>query len=156
MAKVSNFKEDILSNESQEDFFELSNPGNGKTYNWKDMCILVVEDNYISYRLLEIHLSQTGIKIIHAENGIKAIEAVRNRQEIDIVIMDIQIPLLNGYEATREIKKIRPELVVIAQTAYALDDDRQKCLDSGCNDYISKPIEVETMLSLINKFIRKT
>jgi CheY-like chemotaxis protein len=126
------------------------------SYNWSDMCILVVEDNYISYKILEFLLSRTGIKIIHAENGITAIKAVKDSPEINMVLMDIQLPLMDGYEATRKIKKIRPELVVIAQTANSMDDDRQKCLNSGCNNYISKPIVLETMLSLINTYIRKT
>jgi two-component system cell cycle response regulator DivK len=135
-------------------YFENNKPID--SYNWSGMCILVVEDNYISYKLLEILLSRTGIKIIHTENGITAIKAVKDSPEINLVLMDIQLPLMDGYEVTRAIKKIRPELVVIAQTANALDDDRQKCLNSGCNDYISKPIVFETMLSIINTYIRKT
>jgi len=125
------------------------------SYDWSDLCILVVEDNYLSYRLLEKSLSQTRIKILHADNGIKAIEAVRDHPEINLVLMDIQIPILNGYEATREIKKIRPGLTVIAQTANAMDEDRKICIDAGCSDYITKPIVLEKMLSLIGDYIRK-
>jgi two-component system, cell cycle response regulator DivK len=134
----------------------LENNMSVDSYNWSDMCILVVEDNYISFKLLEVLLSRTGINIVHAENGITAIKIVMECPEINLVLMDIQLPLMNGYEATMKIKEIRPELVVIAQTANAMEDDRQKCLNSGCTDYISKPIVFETMLSLINAYIRKT
>jgi len=125
-------------------------------YNWSKYTILVVEDNYMSYRLLQALLKNSGVGILHADNGPKAIEMVKSHPKIDLVLMDIQLPLMNGYDATREIKKIRPELPVIAQTANALDDDRLKCLNSGCSDYITKPIVFETFLGLINNYIRES
>ena len=155
MFNAKNFRNGSLSNNIFETNFEKNNIENEDTFNWKDMCVLVVEDNYTSFRLLEITLSRTGIKIIHVENGIKAIDAIRDHPEINLVLMDIQLPIMDGYEATSEIKKIRPELVIIAQTANAMDDDRQKCIFAGFNDYITKPIALYTMLSIINMYIRK-
>ena len=155
MFNAKNFKNGSLSKNIFETNFGKNNTENEDTFNWKDMCVLVVEDNYTSFRLLEITLSRTGIKIIHVENGLTAIDAIKDHPEINLVLMDIQLPIMDGYEATSEIKKIRPELVIIAQTANAMDDDRQKCFFAGFNDYITKPIALHTMLSIINMYIRK-
>ncbi|MFW5819870.1 MAG: PAS domain S-box protein [Bacteroidota bacterium] len=124
-------------------------------FRWENLNILVVEDNLVSYKLLEISLSKTGCKTFHAENGIDAIEIVKAHPEIDIVLMDIQLPLMNGYEATREIKKIRPDLPVIAQTANAMDSDRAKCMEAGCSDYVTKPIVLKNLLPKIEDFIKE-
>lgn len=125
-------------------------------YNWSDYSILIVEDNYISFKLLQALLKKSRVNILHADNGQKAIDMVIEHPEINLVLMDIQLPLLNGYEATKEIKKLRPDLPVIAQTAYAMDDDKLKCLNSGCSDYVTKPIVFETFLRLINNYIKET
>ena len=126
-----------------------------ENFNWSEYTILVVEDNYMSFKLLQALLKKTMVNILHADNGHKAIDMVISNPGIHLVLMDIQLPLMNGYEATKEIKKIRPGLPVIAQTANALDDDRLKCLNSGCSDYITKPIVFETFLNLINNYIRE-
>jgi PAS domain S-box-containing protein len=126
------------------------------TFDWSDLTILVVEDNIISYKLLEISLNKTGCNILHADNGQKAIDIVSEHDEIDLVLMDIQLPVKNGYTATREIKELKPALPVIAQTANAMDDDRQKCMDAGCSDYITKPIILDKLLPVIETFIKKS
>lgn len=123
-------------------------------FNWKDLSILIVEDNLVSYKLLEISLSKTGCKILHAENGVEAIELVKQKPEIDVVLMDIQLPIMNGYDATREIKKIKPDLPVIAQTANAMDSDRVKCLDAGCSDYVTKPIVLNDLMPVIELYVK--
>jgi CheY-like chemotaxis protein len=125
-------------------------------YNWSDYTILVVEDNFMSFKLLQAVLKKSRVKIIHADNGQKAIDLVIEHPEINLVLMDIQLPLMNGYEATKEIKKIRPKLHVIAQTANVMDDDKLKCINSGCSDYITKPIVFEKFLELVNNYIRET
>lgn len=124
-------------------------------FKWEDLNILVVEDNLVSYKLLEISLSKTGCSTLHAENGADAVEIVRNNPEIDVVLMDIQLPVLNGYDATRQIKKIRPELPVIAQTANAMDSDRAKCMEAGCSDYVTKPIVLKNLLPIIENFVQE-
>ena len=126
-----------------------------ESFSWEDICILVVEDNYVSFKLLEISLGKTGVKIIHADNGQTAIDHVRENPDIDLVLMDIQLPVINGYDATIAIKKFRPDLPVIAQTANAMDDDRLKCLNAGCNDYITKPIVLEKLYRIINDYVIK-
>lgn len=121
--------------------------------NWKDFCILVVEDNYVSFRLLQVSLQKTGVNILHADTGYKAIEIVEQNPDIDLVLMDIQLPVLNGYEATKKIKKIRPQLHVIAQTANATDEDRVSCIVAGCSDYITKPINLDRLFEILNKYL---
>jgi len=125
-------------------------------YDWSAYTILVVEDNQISFKLLQALLRKSRVNILHAENGQKSIDMVRDHPEINLVLMDIQLPVMNGYDATIQIKKIRPELPVIAQTANAMDDDKLKCLNSGCSDYITKPIVFQAFLELINSYIRET
>lgn len=122
-------------------------------FDWSDLTILVVEDNIISYKLLEISLSKTGCKVLHADNGQNAIDMVEAHPDIDLVLMDIQLPVINGYDATRAIKEIKPELPVIAQTANAMDDDRQKCIEAGCSDYITKPIVLDKLLPVIETYL---
>ena len=124
-------------------------------FDWKDLHILVVEDNYVSFKLLEASLGKTGVSIIHAMDGQDAIDKVKAHPEINLVLMDIQLPVINGYDATRAIKKIRPSLPVVAQTANAMDDDRLKCLNAGCCDYITKPIILEKLLNIIDEHILK-
>jgi signal transduction histidine kinase len=135
---------------------ELKENQGDDEYNWSDYTILVVEDNFMSFKLLQAVLKKSKVKIIHADNGQKAIDMVNQHPEINLVLMDIQLPLMNGYEATIEIKKIRPKLPVIAQTANVMDDDKLKCINSGCSDYITKPIVFGKFLELVNNYIRET
>jgi CheY-like chemotaxis protein len=102
-----------------------------------------------------IILAETGITMLHTDLGSEAVKIATTR-DVDMVLMDIQLPDIDGYEATRQIKQCKPELIILAQTAYASPTDRQMAQDSGCNDYISKPIKRELLLSMISKqFQRK-
>ncbi|MCK5536038.1 MAG: response regulator, partial [Bacteroidales bacterium] len=92
--------------------------------------------------------------IIHATDGLKAIDLCKNNPQIDIVLMDIQLPKLNGLEATKEILKFRPNLPIISQTANAMREDENMAFEAGCVDYVSKPISEETLLEIINKNLR--
>jgi len=118
-------------------------------FNFDERTVLVVEDNMISYKLIEAMLSRVNFKLIHAGNGKKAIECCKNHPEIDIVLMDLQLPVLGGIEATRAIAKLRPELPVIATTANAFSEDREACLEAGCKAYMSKPIAFDRLFNLI-------
>lgn len=124
-------------------------PKHSFSIDWSDLTLLVVEDNYVSYKLLEASMHKTGVHIIHVEDGLEAIRMVREHPEIDLVLMDIQLPVMNGYDATREIVLLRPELPVVAQTANAMDEDRLKCLNAGCCDYITKPIQLEKLFRIL-------
>jgi len=116
--------------------------------------ILIVEDEVVNAEYLKEILTKQNVKYIHAKNGIEAVEAC-SKQQIDLVLMDIKMPLMNGFEATKKIKDINPHLPVIAQTAYAMKSDRIKAINAGFDDYISKPIVQEELFSLINKFLPK-
>jgi len=122
------------------------------TYDFTGKTVLVVEDDIDNYTLIEAILADTGLKIIHTEFGKEAVQIALS-QSLDLVLMDIRLPDLNGYSATREIKEQKPDLRIIAQTAYAAQDDKQKALDAGCSDYISKPIHKKLLLDMIKKHI---
>ena len=121
-----------------------------KSYDWTGKTILVVEDNEPNFILIKEILKRTGVEIIHAITGIEAIEQSKNN--IDLVLMDIRLPEMDGYETTRKIKSLKPDLPVIAQTAYAMADDINKCYEAGCSDYFAKPINRKELLAMINNF----
>jgi len=127
------------------------NPSNYE-YNWSGKTILIAEDEFTNYRLLEKMLRKTEVKLIRANDGIEAVELCRSHPEINLVLMDIKMPLMDGYEATRLIKEFRKKLPVIAQTAYALSNDKNKALNAGCDDYVSKPIGKDILLKMIHNF----
>jgi CheY-like chemotaxis protein/anti-sigma regulatory factor (Ser/Thr protein kinase) len=120
--------------------------------NWNNKLILIAEDEETNFFFLSEILNQTGAKVIHAHNGSEAIDICMKNKSIDLVLMDIKMPVLNGYEATRKIKELRPDLPVIAQTAFAFSDDLKKALDAGCDDYIAKPILKEYLIEKLNRF----
>ncbi|PLX10334.1 MAG: hypothetical protein C0598_10610 [Marinilabiliales bacterium] len=118
------------------------------------MKALIVEDEEVSDNLLTIILSEFCDTILHAQNGKEAIEISKNNTDLDMIFMDIKLPELCGYEATKEIRKFNKKVKIIAQTAYALSGDREKSINSGCDDYISKPIMADQLKVLINKHIK--
>jgi len=122
---------------------------------WKNKTILIVDDEEYNYFYLTEILKSTHASLLHANNGKVAIEICQNNPSINIVLMDIKMPIIDGYTATKEIKKFRPDLPIIAQTAYGMSDDRDKALNAGCDDYISKPLLKEKLIIIINKYINK-
>lgn len=119
--------------------------------NTNNLTVLIAEDEDINYFYLEEILSNIKIKILRAKDGKEAVEICQSNSEIDLVLMDIKLPVMNGFDATRNIKTFRPHLPIIAQTAYAMADDQEKVLEAGCDDYISKPIIRENLMALIAK-----
>ncbi len=120
----------------------------------KDLKILIAEDDETSGQLLSIILDKYGKEIIHVQSGTEVVDACRSNSDINLILMDIQMPDLNGYEATQQIRQFNKEVVIIAQTAYGLAGDREKAMEAGCNDYISKPIQKDKLKSLIQKYIK--
>ena len=118
-------------------------------FNFQGKVVLVVEDNMISFNLIDAMLSQVNISLIHASDGLQAISYCSNNPQISMVLMDIQLPEVNGLEATRRIKKIRPDLPVIATTANVFDEDEEACLAAGCAAYISKPIQFRRLFEIM-------
>ena len=115
--------------------------------------VLIVEDVISSFDFLDYVLKKSGIEPVWAKDGKEAIKLCKENSSIDLVLMDINMPVMNGYEATKEIKKFRSKLPIIAQTAYAIAGDREKSLAAGCDDYISKPIKAELLMEKIGKLL---
>jgi len=120
----------------------------------KKLKIVIAEDDAISEKLISKVIKEYGSEIINTRNGLEAVEACRNNPDIDLVFMDIQMPIMDGHEAAREIRKFNKEVIIIAQTAYALVGDMEKAIDANCNDYISKPLKVEELKLLIFKYFK--
>jgi len=114
-----------------------------------NLKILIAEDDKTSDLFITIALNKLCKKVLHAQNGVDAIRISRGNPDIDLILMDIKMPDLDGYEATRQIREFNKDVIIIAQTAYGLEGDREKTLEAGCNDYISKPIIVDELLALI-------
>jgi len=118
----------------------------------KKLKILIAEDDESSEKLLTEILKKYCKEEIRVSNGLDAVETCRNNPDIDLILMDIQLPEMNGYEATREIRKFNKSVFIIAQTAYALPGDRELTLKAGCNDYISKPIDKRLLKEMMQKY----
>ena len=125
--------------------------------NENEFTFLIVEDEEINFMFIEILLLEKlkiDCHIIHAINGKEAVEICENNANIDLVLMDLKMPIMNGFEATRLIKEFRLNLPIIAQSAYTSDEDRKKAKEAGCNDFISKPIKKGILNKSINNFIK--
>lgn len=114
--------------------------------------ILVAEDDEISALHLKIILEKNSKELFFAKNGQEAIYICKSNSDINLVLMDLKMPVMDGYDATRKIRKFNSDIVIIAQTAYALPGDQQKALDAGCNEYITKPIDKERLDEMIGRY----
>lgn len=119
----------------------------------KGKTLLVVEDDGISLEFIRELFNPYQVNLICADNGKEAIEICRTNSAIDLVLMDVQLPIMNGRDAMIQIKEIKPDLPIIAQTAFAMSGDREKYLNDGFDAYIAKPIHVTEMLMLVEKLI---
>jgi hypothetical protein len=113
--------------------------------------ILVAEDENFNFLLISRYLSKANIVVLHAENGMDAVDLCKTNNQIDLVLMDLKMPVMDGYEATKQIREFLPDLPIIAQTAYITDIDKNKAFEYGCNDFISKPFSEELLISKIYK-----
>jgi PAS domain S-box-containing protein len=114
--------------------------------------ILVVEDGADNQRLLRMQLSNAGASVVTALDGEMALE-LAGAQPFDLILMDMQMPVMDGYSATRELRRRGVRIPIVALTAHAMADDRHKCLASGCNAYLSKPVDEETLLAAVNRYL---
>ncbi len=124
-----------------------------KKINMTKIKALIVEDDEASRRLITIAIENLSNDIIYAKNGQEAVNICRKNPDLDLILMDIQMPIMNGYIATSEIRKFNKDVVIIAQTAYALEGDEEKAIAAGCSDYISKPIKRNILCKLIIKHL---
>ncbi|MEI7661675.1 MAG: PAS domain S-box protein [Bacteroidota bacterium] len=118
--------------------------------------ILIAEDDVTSDLLISRMLKNTGREFLHAKTGLEAVETCRNNPDIDLIMMDLKMPEMDGYEATRNIRKFNRGVVIISQTAYGLAGDREKALQAGCNDYLPKPLQKADMMDSIRRFFEPT
>lgn len=114
--------------------------------------ILIAEDVMLNFMLIKRMLKPTGFKIIHAKNGQEAVDLCNDK--IDLVLMDIRMPIMDGLEASKIIRKTYSDLPIIAQTAFTQEDIKQSTLDAGCNDYLTKPINADILIATINKYLK--
>jgi len=118
----------------------------------KKLKILIVDDDEISLTLMKTVVTMFGKDILKARNGIQAVEVCRKNSDINLVLMDIKMPGMDGYEATRQIRQFNKEVIIIAQSAFALIGDKEKTIEAGCNDYLSKPINRVALTALMKKY----
>lgn len=124
-------------------------------YDFSGKKILIAEDEQTNFLYLKALLKKTNADIVWAKNGVEAIEAVASQPDINIVLMDMMMPVMDGKTAATEIKKLRPQLVIIAQTAIALSGEREEIIAAGCDNYVSKPIAGNLLLEMINGYLTK-
>ncbi|MDX2414230.1 MAG: response regulator, partial [Bacteroidales bacterium] len=148
LGKGSTFYFSIAHKKSEAEISE------NRKINLKHKTILIVEDVESNYLYLEKLLTESGASVLWASTGHDAIAIAEKLDKIDLILMDIRMPDIDGYEITRKIKKIRSDIPIIAQTAYAMANDRKAALEAGCLDHISKPIKVDALLEIVNKHIK--
>lgn len=122
------------------------------SYDFTGTTILIAEDVDYNFEYLKEILRDTHAEILWAKDGIDVLN-LYEKNKVDIILMDIQMPEIDGYEATRTIRKTNPDIPIIAQTAYAMNDEHQQCLDAGCNEVLTKPLKMREMLEAISRYI---
>ncbi len=119
----------------------------------KTLNLCIVEDDFVSAEFLINLFKGDCNKIVHARNGDEAIKICKNNPDINFILMDIKMPVMDGYEATKEIRKFNNKIPIIAQTAYSFEEEKIKCLEAGCNDYITKPFNRVNIVQLIERYV---
>jgi signal transduction histidine kinase len=123
--------------------------------NWEDKTILIVEDDHINYQLLEVVLKRTGVNLLHAVTGMDAVRYCQEQPKIDLVLMDVQLPEMNGFEAIKLIKQSQPNIPIIVQTANSLNEEKTRADEAGCQGFMTKPISLNKFMSEVDKFMQK-
>ena len=132
---------------------ELKSPSEVR-YNFSNYTIMIAEDTPYNYEYLYNILHKTGANLVWAKDGIDVLK-MYNNTKIDLILMDIQLPEISGYEVTSQIRQTDQSLPIIAQTAYAMVEDREKCMEAGCNDVLVKPIRMDDVLTTVAKYLNK-
>lgn len=121
-------------------------------FDWTDKLILVAEDDDMNFEYMKILLDGTNAKVIRAKDGSQALKICSNLN-FDVILMDIRLPVMNGIQATKSLREMGIKSPIIAQTAFAMDDDERKCLEAGCNSYLTKPITKEKLFRVISSYM---
>ena len=120
-------------------------------YHWNNRVVLITEDEEVNFYYLKTLLQRANATVIRARNGKEAIDIIsEHKGGIDLILMDLNMPVMDGYEAMRIIKSRHPSIPIIAQTAYTMNNDRNRCLKAGFNDYIAKPINRLALYRMVN------
>lgn len=137
----------------EEQTFEPKKKKKKPKSEWPDKTILIAEDEDSNFTLLEVMLQKSKVKLERAYNGKQAVDYVIGGYDVDLVLMDVRMPVMNGYEAMEHIKKFNPELPVVIQTAFAMASDRESSFEAGCDEYLSKPIKATELYQVLEKFL---
>ncbi|PLX20724.1 MAG: hypothetical protein C0597_03950 [Marinilabiliales bacterium] len=124
------------------------------SYDWSGKTILIAEDTEMNYLFLVEALKQTQVNLIRAKDGEEAIDLFNKNQQIDLILMDINMPKLDGFETTKRIKEIKKEIPIIAQTALSLQDAKERSVEVGCDDFILKPIKLKLFLTTLDSYLK--
>ena len=153
--KGSTFYFTIPYNTKSEDVIAIKNvvSKEDEVHQIKKLKILIADDDESSAMLLTEIVKKYSKEVLYVGTGLEAIETCRNNANIDLVLMDIQMPVMDGYEATIHIRQFNKNVIIIAQTAYALMGDRLKAINAGCNDYVSKPLNQNLIFELLKKYL---
>lgn len=122
-------------------------------YDFIGKTILIVEDEAVCRLLFEKALKKTRATLLFVKDGVEAVKTIKESDEIDLVLMDVRLPRMNGFEAVAKIKEHNPELPVVIQTAYALDSTKEEAHQLGCDDFITKPIIIESLMNILKKHL---
>ena len=152
LGKGSNFNLSISLNNLMMKEMSQESSSEIKTYNWSGKTILVAEDETPNFMYIEELLSDTGVQLVRANDGVEVLDYI-NTKEFDLVLMDIRMPRMDGVEATLKLKKIKPKLPVLAVTAFALEDQTIEILAAGCSEIIPKPVDMDLLYELIDKYL---
>jgi len=125
-------------------------------YNWINKTILIAEDETSNYKFLEMIIKRNKANILWAKSGNEVLDIFNQNKDIDLILMDIKMPEMDGIETIRQIRKENNKIPIVAQTAYYMPEDQTRCFEAGASDFIAKPINKEKIISLINKFIINT
>lgn len=125
-----------------------------KTIHTEENTILIVEDDETSSILLQVFLSQGNYKLLFAVNGKMAVQMFSENPNINLILMDLKMPVMDGYEATRQIREMNTNIPIIAQSAYAMSGDSKKALEAGCDDYVIKPVKKEELLAKVKALLK--
>ena len=121
-------------------------------YHWNNRVVLITEDEEVNFFYLKTLLQKANAKVIRAKNGKEAVDIItKHKGGIDLILMDLNMPVMDGYDAMRIIKSRHPSIPIIAQTAYTMNNDRHRCLEAGFNDYIAKPINRLALYRMVNE-----
>ena len=120
---------------------------------WPGKKVLIVEDDKFGFEFIRVILRDRGLEIIHSVDGAQALQIFNENPDLDLILLDIQIPTLDGYTVCRKIRETNGDIPIIAQTAYALNDEQAKCEEAGCNAYFSKPLSIDKLIRTMDKFL---